>query len=172
MSKTTKVSYFFANKGFYPCIGFEPTKPPPSNIRKVNADAFATQIEEIQKILRDNMLIAQADHECHANQHCNPAPQYKIRDLVWLDIKNLFTKQPSRKLENCHVGKYRVKKIISNHAIKLDLSSDLHVKPVFHINLFEPAATNNPHLDHVQPPGPQIKVDREIKYEVIAIVDS
>ena len=32
-------------------MSFKPAKPPPSNIRKVNADAFAVQIEEIQKIL-------------------------------------------------------------------------------------------------------------------------
>ena len=87
-------------------MGFEPAKPPPSNIIEVNADAFATQIEEIQEILRDNMLIAQADHERHANQHRGLAPQYKIGDLVLLDTRNLFTKQPSRKLKNCHVGKY------------------------------------------------------------------
>ena len=41
-SKTTKVSSFFVNKGFHPYIGFKPAKPPPSNIRKVNADVFAT----------------------------------------------------------------------------------------------------------------------------------
>ena len=38
-------------------MGFVPTKPLPSNIKKVNIGAFATQIEEIQKILWDNMLI-------------------------------------------------------------------------------------------------------------------
>ena len=46
---------------------FEPAKPLPSNIREVNADAFATQIEKIQKILQDNMLIAQVNHKRHAN---------------------------------------------------------------------------------------------------------
>ena len=53
---------------------FKPAKPSPSNIRDVNADFFATQIEEIQKILRDNMLIVQANYERHANQHRGPAP--------------------------------------------------------------------------------------------------
>ena len=72
-------------------MGFKLAKPPPSNIKEVSAAAFATQMEKIQEILRDNMLIAQADHECHANQHCSPAPQYKIEDLVWLDTRNLFT---------------------------------------------------------------------------------
>ena len=152
-------------------MGFKPIKLLPSNIREVNANTFAMQMEEIQKILQDNMLIAQADHECHANQYCSPATPYKIRDLVWLDTKNLFTKQPSKKLENCHVGKYRVKKIISTHAVKLDLPSDLHVHPVFHVNFFEPTSTDDLHLDHVQPPGPPIEIDGETKYEVTAIVD-
>ena len=62
-SKTTKVFLFFANKRFHPCMGFKPAQPPPSNIRKVNADAFAIQIKEIQEILRDNMLIVQAGLE-------------------------------------------------------------------------------------------------------------
>ena len=63
-------------------MGFKPAKSLPSNIREVNANAFATQMEEIQKIVQDNMLIAQANHKCHANRHRGPAPQYKIGDLV------------------------------------------------------------------------------------------
>lgn len=46
-SKTTKVSSFFANKKFHPCIGYEPAKLLSSNIKEVNADTFATQMEEI-----------------------------------------------------------------------------------------------------------------------------
>ena len=72
-SETTKVSFFFANKGFHPYMGFEPAKLPPNNIREINADTFAMQIEEIQKILQDIMLIVQAKHECHVNQYRGPA---------------------------------------------------------------------------------------------------
>ena len=57
-SEITKVSPFFANKGFHSHMGFEPAKPPFSNIKEVNADIFATQIKEIQKNLQDNMFIA------------------------------------------------------------------------------------------------------------------
>ena len=167
------MSPFFANKRFHPRMSFEPAKPPPSTIREVNADAYATRIEEIQETLQDNMFIAQADHKRrHANQHCGPAPQYQIRDLVWLDTRNLFTKQSSRKLKNCHLGKYWVKKIVSNHAVELDLPSDLYVHPIFHINLLEPAATDDSHPSHVQPPGPPIKFNGETEYEVTAILDS
>ena len=73
-SETMKVSPFFANKEFHFCISFELAKPPPSNIREVNTDAFAMQIEEIQEILQNNILIAQANHKCHANQHRGPTP--------------------------------------------------------------------------------------------------
>ena len=89
-----------------------------------------------------------------------------------MNTKNLFTKQRNKKLENCHVRKYQVKKIICNHAVKLDLPSNLYVHPVFHVNLFEPVAIDDPYPDYVQPPGPPIKVDGETKYEVTAIVDS
>ena len=57
-SENTKVSPFFANKEFQTCMGFKPVKPLPSNIKKVNANVFATWMEEIHKILQDNMLIA------------------------------------------------------------------------------------------------------------------
>ena len=165
------MSSFCTNKGFHLCIDFEPAKPPLNNIREVNTDAFATQIEEIQKILRDKMLIVQADHKRHVNQYHGPVPQYKIEDLVWLNTRNLFTKQLSRKLKNCHSGKYQVKKIISNYVVELDLLGNLYVYLVFHVNFFEPAGTDDPHLGHIQPPGPPIEVDGETKYEIIAIVD-
>ena len=130
-------------------MSFELAKPLPSNIREPNANTFTMQIKEIQKILQNNMLIAQAGHERHANQYRGSVPQYKIRDLVWLDIRNLFTKQPSKKLENYHAGKSRVKKIVSNYAFELDLPSNLCMHLVFHVNLLEPAATDDFHLCHI-----------------------
>ena len=129
-------------------------------------------MEEIQEILQDNMLIAQTNHKRHTNWYRGSAPRYKIRDLVWLDTRNLFTKRPSKKQENCHAGKYRVQKIISNYAVELDLPSDLHIHPIFYINLLEPAVIDDPLSGYVQPPSPPIKVDGETKYEITAIVDS
>ena len=72
-SETTKVSLFFTNKRFHPCMSFESAKPPSNNIRKVNANTFATQMEEIQKILQNNMLIAKTDQERHTNRYRGPA---------------------------------------------------------------------------------------------------
>ena len=46
-SETIKVSLFFANKGFHLHMGFKLAQPPPSNIRKFNADVFAMRMKEI-----------------------------------------------------------------------------------------------------------------------------
>ena len=170
-SETTKVTPFFANKGFHPCIGFEPTSPP-TNANELNADAFATRIERIQNVLQNHMLLAQADHEKHANCHRGTAPQYREGDLVWLDTQNLFTKRPCQKLENRRAGPYPVRKVISTHAVELVLPEDIRVHPVFYVNLLEPAATNSLYAGHIQPPLPPVKVDGETEWEVNAIVDS
>ena len=172
-SETTKVTPFFANKDFHPRMGFEPTRPPiNANANELNADAFATRMEDIQSMLQSHMLLAQADHKKHANRHRGTAPQYRESDLVWLDTRNLFTKRPCRKLENWRAGPYPVKRVVSTHAIKLVLSEDIWVHLVFNVNLLEPAATDPPHAGHIQPPPTPIEVDGEAEWKVNAIVDS
>ena len=117
------------------------------------------------------MLLAQADYEKYANHHKSTTPQYRENDLVWLDTRNLFTKQPCRKLENRRAGSYPVKQIVNAHAIELVLSEDIRVHLVFHVNLFEPVATDLSHAGHIQPPPPPIKVDSKTKWKVTAIIN-
>ena len=161
-SETTKVTPFFANKGFHPRMGFEPTRPP-TNTSELNAETFVAQMSEIQDILQSHMLLAQADYKKYANRHWGTAPQYKIGDLVWLDTRNLFTKKPCRKLENRRAGPYPVKKVVSTYAIELVLPEDIQVHPVFHVNLLEPVTTDPPHEGHIQPPPPPVEVDGEVE---------
>lgn len=118
------------------------------------------------------MLLAKANQERHINQRRNPAPHYKVADMVQLDTRNPFTKIPSCKLENRYAGKYSIKRVISPYVVKLELTPDLCVYSIFHVNLLEPAATEPIYLGHVELSRPLIKVDREIKYSVSVIVNS
>ncbi|OJD21163.1 hypothetical protein ACJ73_07502 [Blastomyces percursus] len=43
--------------------------------------------------------MAQQEQEKQANKHRNPAPQFKIGDKVWLNLKNISTDRPSKKLD-------------------------------------------------------------------------
>ena len=58
-SETTKVTLFFANKGFHPRMGFEPsTTRLLANTNELNAEVFVNRMEKIQNILRGHMLLA------------------------------------------------------------------------------------------------------------------
>lgn len=90
------------------------------------------------------------------------AARYNVRDMVWLDIKNIFTKYLYWKLENCRADPYPVKWVISAQAVKLNLLENICVYPIFYVNLLEPAATDSD-PSHILSLPPLIKVDREIK---------
>lgn len=53
-------------------IGFNPAKPFSGNINKINANIFAISIKKIQKIVQDNIILAQANQNHYASPNCGP----------------------------------------------------------------------------------------------------
>ena len=102
VSETTKVSPFLANYGQHPRMGFEPLSNAPHSayqaLQIAEADKFVKKMEELQQFLTDEMTWAQSVYEAAANKKRTPAPAYQIGDFVWLDTRNLNTKQPTKKL--------------------------------------------------------------------------
>ena len=170
VSETTKVTPFFANKGFHPRMGFEEL-PPSQTPQHIAADSFVDHMKELNDLLRTEMAFAQANHETAANRHCVPAPAYQVGDEVWLNTKNLHTKCPCRKLEARKAGPFKIKRIVSPHAYELNLPTGIDVHPVFHVNLLDPVA-QDAHPGHMQIPPPPIIVDGEEEHEVEKILDS
>ena len=128
-------------------------------------------MKELEEVARDEMALAQADHEVNANRHRSPAPQYKVNDYVYLNIKNLRIRRPCKKLERRQAGPYKVAQVVSPSAVRLHLPSSINVHLTIHVNLLEPAAMN-PVPDQAISNSPPIVVDNETEYEVEAIVDS
>jgi hypothetical protein len=83
------------------------------------------------------IAMAQERQEHYANRTRTAAPQYKEGDWVFINLKNVKTTRPSKKLDWLH-GKYQVQKQVNSHAYKLDVPG--RVYPVFHIDLLRPAA--------------------------------
>ncbi|KAG0154445.1 hypothetical protein PDIDSM_13 [Penicillium digitatum] len=155
-SESTRVSPFYANYGFHPRIGFEPSQPA-SHPATRDAEKFATRMQELTEYVRAEILSAQARYEEQTNRHRAPARRYRPGQLKKLDWKNL--------------GPFKVLEAISAHAYKLELPASMKIHPVFNVSLLQPAATN-PVNGQVTEPAPPVEVEGLEEWEVEDILDS
>ncbi|KAG0154528.1 hypothetical protein PDIDSM_96 [Penicillium digitatum] len=145
-SESTRVSPFYANYGFHPRIGFEPSQPA-SHPATRDAEKFATRMQELTEYIRAEILSAQARYEEQTNRHRAPARRYRPGQLVWLNARNIRTLRPQKKLDWKNLGPFKVLEAISAHAYKLEL----------------PAITE---------PAPPVEVEGLEEWEVEDILDS
>ena len=75
--------------------------------------------------------------EEQANKGRNPAPKFYVGDKVWLNLKNIQTPRPKKKLAWVN-AKYKITKIISPHVVELDVPSKIW--PRFHVDLVRRAS--------------------------------
>ena len=83
------------------------------------------------------MALAQQAQEEYANKTRGQSVSYKVGDKVWLNLKNVRTDRPSKKLDAKH-AKFTITEVISSHAYRLNTPGEIH--NVFHSSLLRPAA--------------------------------
>jgi len=116
------------------------------------------------------IAVAQQTQEQHANRHRQPAAQFKVGDKVWLNLKNVKTDRPSKKLDWRH-AKYTITKVISSHAYELDVPPGIWNR--FHVTLLHPAATDplpSQRQDDNQPPAISSDDDGNPEWEIEEIL--
>ena len=128
-------------------------------------------MKTVHEYLRSEICIAQARHEKYANQRRRPARRYFENDQVWLDARNIRTTRPQKKLDWKFLGPYKVAKVVSPYAYRLELPASMKVHPVFHVNLLRPAATDALPEQRQEPPPP-VEIEGVEEWEVQDILDS
>ena len=87
VSKSSRLTPFFANKGYHPRLSLNPPQPSTNQ----EAQDLTQYMINILKQLRANLLVSQKAHRSAANLHRTPAPSYQIKNQVWLNSKNIRT---------------------------------------------------------------------------------
>jgi len=93
-------------------------------------EAFVAKLKEATELAQAAMAAAQEQQEEHANRSRQVAEQFRVKDKVWLRLKNIKTDRPSKKLDWLN-AKYTVTKLIGSHACHLDTPPGIH--NVFHV---------------------------------------
>ncbi|XP_057210444.1 uncharacterized protein LOC130566748 [Triplophysa rosa] len=108
-----------------------------------------------------------------ADRHLVSPPAYVCGQRVWLSIKDLPLRAPSRKLAPRFIGPFRSAKVVNPVAVRLKLPPHLgRVHPVFHVSRVKPVVSShlNPASSRLTPPPPRL-VDGIPAYTVRKLLD-
>lgn len=106
---------------------------------RAKAQEMVDKLKEAQAWAQTAMAAAQQRQEHYANESRQPAERFKPGDKVWLNLKNVRTDRPSKKLDWIH-AKYTVLEEIGTHSYKLDVPRGIH--NVFHASILRPTTSN------------------------------
>jgi len=124
---------FKANYGQDPRMGFEGRKKG----KYVGAEKFVEKMKEIQEEAKVALGKVQEDIKKYADRRRSEVDEYKVEDLVMLSTKDLKYQMVGRRTEKLterFVGPYKVQKIVSSNAVKLELPSTVKIHLVVNVS--------------------------------------
>ena len=124
---------FKANYGQDPKMEFERRK----KRKYVGAEKFVEKMKEIQEEVKAVLGKVQEDMKKYADRRRSEVNEYKVEDLVMLSTKDLkyqIVGRRTEKLTERFIDPYKVQKIVSSNAVKLELPSIVKIHPVVNVS--------------------------------------
>lgn len=155
-NSTTGFSPFFLEHGYNvePIQLTDDTRSSGSTQNPVlRGEEFVSKLKEAHEFAEAALALAQETQERFYNQGHDPSFRFQVGDKVWLNLKNVRTERPMKKLDWIH-SKHTVTEVIGTHNYRLDVPRGIH--NVFHVTLLRPAPDNafpSQHNDDTQPPA-------------------
>jgi hypothetical protein len=174
------MSPFFANAGYHPRMSFGPPRPTIATMskelkaRNKEGTDFATKMQEITDLLRTNMLSAQDSQKRFADVNREPAPAYRVGDMVLLSTRNIDSARPTKKFDQKYLGPFRVEEVVNSSSYRLNLPFELElIHDTFHTSNLRPAP-HDPLPGQFNLPPPPITIDTSgnILYAIEKILKS
>ena len=167
-SATTRVSPFFANKGYHPNISVYPE----CDMTSAWACEYAVDLDSLHQYLHEEMANAQLHYQGLADAKRSPALGFKVGDQVYMKAKYFWSTRPSKKLSEKNLRPYPIIAQVGSLSFTLCLPDSMcAVHPVFHVSQLEPAIPNTI-PNRTQLPPPPVEVDGKPEFEISEILDS
>ena len=171
-SSSIGMSPFYANYGYYPRATIKILSE--KGHENPAAEAYVDHIRRVHEKLQTTLEQVQTRYKKEFDKNVAPAPEFKVGDRVWLNQRNIETTRPSQKLDFRHLGPFEIVDVVgkSKAAFELKLPNHWRIHPVFHASLLDPYRVNKIEgRKQTTPPPPKI-MNRELEYEVEAVLDS
>ena len=99
------------------------------------ADRIVTNQEQTLSYLQDQLTWSQQEQAHWANQNCQPHPEYKVKDMVYVDARHFASKKDSKLLSMKNAEPWKIVRNIANKAYKLEIPQQMkkiRLTPIFH----------------------------------------
>ena len=139
VNESTGMTPFFADNDFHPRTGVEPPKAYEGGRRAelLAADKIVANQEETVRFLQDQLVWTQEEQAHWANQNCQPHPEYKVSDMVYVDARHFSTcDRESKSLSLKNAEPWKIVRNIDNKTYELDIPQqmkDAGLTPIFHL---------------------------------------
>ena len=142
----------------------------PAIVDKANptSEKLLKRWQNVWLYLEESILQAQSRTARYYDQHFLRQPHLNPGDLVMVNMKNMKTKRPSKKLDHKKLGPVEIVEAIGKRAYRVKLPPQARNHPVFHISeleLYRQSLLEGRH----QPPPPVEEIEGEANYVVETI---